>query len=230
MQTMARKTATRAGRCLMPNAQHNSLVIASGMPTNTTARKTRKMAHIMRLSAYAAAVVLASTCAVSAQTIGGQTSGPHWTPTGTVSSSSHSAGQSVGGLTAIPVARGGVNLSGWVNGFALASPGGNAGAYVVRLYNGSPAGGSYTCTDNVAFVDTAAAKALLIANPFTLTAAAPSQTTGDSATYASLASIAWPFAITSGTGVSIYACVIAGATDTADENNPLQLLATVSQN
>ena len=155
------------------------------------------------------------------------TVGVIWQATGAVAASSHAAGTSVGGLTAITVARN-AGLGGWITGVELISPGGNTGSYVVRIYQSNPAGGAYTCTDNAAFVDTAAAKALLLFNPFVMTPTAPAVTTGDSATYAAQLNVAWPF-VTS-TVPNIYVCVVTVAADTLDESNPLLLSPDVVQN
>lgn len=155
------------------------------------------------------------------------TPGGGWQATGAVAASSHAAGTSIGGLTAISVARS-PGLGGWINGIGMQSPGGSVGSYVVRVYQSNPNGGAYTCSDNAAFVDTAAAKTLLVFNPFTLTPQAPAVTTGDTTTYAALVGVAGPFTTSGST--NIYVCVLTVATDTADQNNPLLLSLNVVQN
>jgi hypothetical protein len=93
---------------------------------------------------------------------------------------SHTAGQSVGGLFTIPVARinGG---SGAVSRFFGHSNGGDVGQLQWKIWDKNPA--STTCTDNVAFVGNATDDLHLIATPFTLTPLLNSQTQGDAKTY-----------------------------------------------
>lgn len=150
------------------------------------------------------------------------------TALGTVNSSSHAAGTSVGGLISVPVARvaGG---SGIITNFSWTSPGGATVQYVVRIWQKNPAG--TTCTDQTAFVGNATDDRQLIVPPFAITPAAPANTTGDSKTYASVAGVTWDYknADTS-PGQNLYVCVMTTATDTADENSSPVVMLSGPQN
>lgn len=140
------------------------------------------------------------------------------TQTATPANSSHAAGQSVGGLFTFPMARiaGG---SGDLLQFVWQSTGGATVTYQVRLWDKNPA--SSTCTDNTAYVSNATDDKHLLVPPFTVTAAAPTNTTGDSKTYANyqfVPPLSWRNQDTTKT-VNLYACVVTTATDTADDNN-----------
>jgi hypothetical protein len=179
----------------------------------------------------AACAALASGAAMAQTTNNGPgtnpTFGAVWQATGVVANSSHAGGTSIGGLTAINAARN-AGLGGWITGFNMISPGASVGSYVVRLYQSSPAAGAFACADNAAFVDTSAAKLLLIAPPFTIAPAAPGSTTGDAATYGQIANVAWPFLAS--VNQNVYACVVTVSADTADQANPLILGLDVVQN
>jgi hypothetical protein len=111
--------------------------------------------------------------------LGGFDSGPVQV-SATVNSSSHSAGQSLGGLITLPVARvaGG---SGGLSALAYKSGAGSTGQVVLRIWEKSPA--NTTCTDNAAFVGSAVDDAFLLIPPVALTPAASAVTTGDANTY-----------------------------------------------
>ena len=147
--------------------------------------------------------------------VGGFDSGPVQV-SASVNSSSHSAGQSLGGLITLSVARtnGG---SGGLSVIAYKSSKGSTGQVVMRIWDKSPA--NSTCTDNTAFAGSATDDAFLLVPPFALTPAAPAVTTGDANTYASLLPGRISF-VTSDTsaGNSLYACVVTVATDTTDES------------
>jgi hypothetical protein len=136
--------------------------------------------------------------------------------TAAVNSSSHSAGQSLGGLISVPIARisGGAGI---ITQVAWVSPGGSTGQIVVRIWQRKPA--STTCTDNTAYAGNATDDLYLITPPFALTPAAPAVTTGDSKTYASLTGQTFDFKNQDlAASVNLYACVITVSTDTADES------------
>jgi hypothetical protein len=141
-----------------------------------------------------------------------------------VSGSSHAAGVSVGGLFTIPVARiaGG---SGIITNFSWTSPGGATVTYAVRIWDKNPA--STTCTDNTNFAGNATDDMNLIVPPFSITPAPPGSTQGDAKTYASVAGITWDYKnADSPASQNLYGCVVATATDTADENtSPVMMLA-----
>ena len=130
----------------------------------------------------------------------------------------HAAGSSVGGLFSIPVARtpGGGAI---VTQFMWISSGGATTQLLVRLWDVKPSG-STTCTDQTAFVSNATDDTHLITIPFTVTPAAPANTTGDAKTYA-VNGFTPPISIRNQDASQtqyVYACVLTTATDTADES------------
>jgi hypothetical protein len=157
--------------------------------------------------------------------IGGYDSGPV-TATGTVNSSSHGAGVSVGGLITVPWARinGG---SGIITNFSWTSPGGAVVQYVVRIWAKFPA--STTCTDNTNFAGNATDDRALITPPFAITPAAPASTQGDAKTYASQTGVTWDFRNQDNT-LNAYVCVVTTATDTADESTSPVVMLSGPQN
>jgi hypothetical protein len=138
----------------------------------------------------------------------------------------HNAGSSVAGLQAIAAARG-TGLAGWINQFTINSTTAGTNQLLVRLYKSTPAGGAYACTDGSAFVDTAAARALLITQPFSITMAAPANTTGDATAYGTNQGVWWPF-VTSG-NANVYACVVAVANDTTDVGSTIMFSVAALQ-
>lgn len=150
------------------------------------------------------------------------------TAAGTVNSSSHSAGQSVGGLISVPIARiaGG---SGIITNFSWTSPGGATVQYVVRVWQKNPA--STTCTDNSAFAGNANDDKNLIVPPFAITPAAPASTTGDAKTYAAVTGVTWDYKnVDTSPGQNLYVCVVTTATDTADESTSPVVMLSGPQN
>lgn len=148
--------------------------------------------------------------------------------TATPVNSSHAAGTSIGGLFSVALARtaGG---SGIITNFNYKSTGGSTGQLVARIWQKNPS--SSTCTDNVAFVSSNTDDANLITSPFSITPAAPSVTTGDSATYISIQGVTWDYKNLDTTpGLNIYICLITVATDTADQNNSVRVQLSGPQN
>ena len=153
---------------------------------------------------------------------------------GTVNSSSHASGVSVGGLITVPVARLAGN-SGIITNFQWVSPGGATNAYTVRVWQKLPS--HTTCLDNTNYVGDAGANgrlpddASLVTTPFTITPAAPGSTQGDAKTYASVTVVSWDYKnADSSPSQNIYVCVVANATDTADENTSPYVLLSGPQN
>lgn len=172
--------------------------------------------------------------------------------TGTPANSSHAAGTVVGpaagtlvgpngrpvtqltgnqsGVFVLPISR---VASGSVTGqsnivtqFAMTSSGGSTGQYVVRIWTQPPV--NTTCVDNTAFAGNFATDDnYLMTPPFALTPAAPTSTTGDTSTYASLTVQTFDFSSPQGFA---YVCLQAVATDTADENKPIRVMMSGPQN
>ena len=123
---------------------------------------------------------------------GGYDSGTSPVQSATPANASHTAGQSVGGLYSIPIARtnGG---SGLLEQITLTSVGGDTPTLQVRLWDRAPTNSSFACTDNAAYAagsgstggTVGADQSHLLTPPFTITLAAPGTTTGDAYTYAS---------------------------------------------
>lgn len=156
----------------------------------------------------------------------GFSSGPV-TATATPANSSHAAGTSIGGLFTLAVGRA-TGTSGRVTNFGWGSAGTSVGQLVVRIWDRNPT--NTTCTDNSAFVGSAADDARLIAGsqPFAITPAAPAVTTGDTYSYASIIGVSWEF-LTSG-NANLYVCAITVATDTADQNKLVRVMLSGPQN
>jgi hypothetical protein len=155
------------------------------------------------------------------ETVSGYDSGPV-TATGVVNASSHAAGQSIGGLMTVNIARyyGGEGI---ITTFSLMSPGGSTGQYVVRLWAKNPV--NTTCADNTAFSGSATDDAFLIVPPFSVTPSAPAVTTGDAKTYASLQGLTWDFRNQDANpGIGLYVCVVTVSTDTADESTSITVM------
>jgi len=141
------------------------------------------------------------------------------TGTGTVNSSSHAAGSSVGGLIAIPVGYAGI-----ITNFMWQSPNGSTGVLVVRIWAWKPTG--TTCTDQTAFVSSATDDKHLITPPFSVTPAAPGVTTGDAKTYGSVTQVTWDYSNQDNPNLNstapsnnLYVCAVTVATDTVDESS-----------
>ena len=156
-----------------------------------------------------------------AQQVGGFDTGSSAFAEATPANSSHASGVSLGGLFQIPIARvpGG---SGIITNLLLKSAGGATSAITFRLWDVNPV--NTTCTDNSAFAGSDTDDKHLIATPFTLTPAAPSVTTGDSATYATATNLSIDFK-NQDTNLTkiVYACLVLGGTDTADEAQKVRL-------
>lgn len=143
------------------------------------------------------------------------------TATGTGGSTSHLAGDSVGGLLSIPVVRtsGG---SGIITNFALIDAGGSTNALVVRIWQKNPS--STTCTDDSPFASNATDDLSLIVPPFSVTPSAPAVTTGDAKTYASVAQVTWDYKNASST-TNLYVCLVTVSTQTISGANQSVMLS-----
>lgn len=144
------------------------------------------------------------------------------------------------GLFIIPIGRivGGSNI---ITNFLWKSVNGDTTIKQGRLYSAKPV--NTTCNNGSAFVGSDVDDAYLIGpGPFTFTPAAPTVTTGDSATYANLTSLTWDFhnqdSNPAGNAVSnailpsinVYLCVIAGASDTLDVSHAVRATLSGPQN
>jgi len=147
----------------------------------------------------------------------------------TPANASHAAGTSVGGLFSVPIARvpGG---SGIATNLFWKFTGGGTGSYVVRLWSVQPT--NTTCTDNVAYSQSNEQDdRFLIVPPFTITAAAPGNTTGDSASYAQQLGITFDYRNLDSTRTpNIYECLVTTGIDTADENKLIRAYGSGPQN
>ena len=132
----------------------------------------------------------------------------------TPANSSHAAGVSVGGLFTFPFLRA-AGTTGGITEIWIKSAGGYTGGYYVYLWNKKPAS---TCTDNSAFSFSASDATHLIAAPILLTPSVGA--TNDTASYVQTNGFYLPVqnADTTPTTVNVYGCLIAAATDTADQN------------
>lgn len=184
--------------------------------------------RLFKLSA-SCAVILALTCSQSReQTIGSYDLGPI-TAQATPANSSHAAGVSIGGLFVVPLAQNVTNPSGILTSFFWKSVGGDTGAKVGRIWTKNPT--NTTCTDNTNFAGSDTDDVFLITPPFSFTPAAPANTTGDSATYASVLGNTWDYKNSdSPLTKNLYVCVVTGATDTSDENKIVRVTLSGPQN
>jgi hypothetical protein len=98
------------------------------------------------------------------------------------------------------------------------------------LWQKTPA--NTTCTDNSAFVSSAADDANLIGGgPTTISFAAPANVTGDAKTYATLTGITWDYRNSDTTSSqNVYACLVTNAADTPGAGATLSLSASGPQN
>ena len=147
----------------------------------------------------------------------------------TPSSAAHSAGQAVGGLLTIPIARtaGGSGLITSILGW---SSWGSTNAYVLRLWQKTPA--NTTCADGSAFASSATDDSSLIGGgPTTISFNAPANVTGDPKTYATLTGITWDYKNSDTTSSqNVYACLITNAADTPGAGATLSLSLSGPQN
>ena len=156
--------------------------------------------------------------------VGGYDSGSSPIQTATPANSSHAAGVSIGGLFSIPIARtnGG---SGIATTLYWTSTGGAVTQLLVRLWDKNPT--NTTCTDNTAFAESATDDQHLLITPFTMTPAAPVNTTGDTNTYITVAGLTLSFKNQDAVATkNVYACVLTTSTDTADENKAVYINLT----
>ena len=150
-----------------------------------------RLAHLEALLANVGSPFQASG-SIGNTNFGGYDSGTAATTPATPANASHTAGQSVGGLYALPYARtnGG---SGLLEHITLMSVGGDTPTLQVRLWDRAPTNSNFACTDNAAYAagsgstggTVVADQAHLLTPPFTITLAAPTAITGDAYTYAS---------------------------------------------
>lgn len=211
----------------------------------------------MKITATLALVgLLLASPALAQQPVIGFESGPS-AVTATPGSSSHAAGVAVGanstspnvttsegvitnaaqqgtlgsGLFVIPVARvAGASMI--ITQHSITSSGGyvGSGGYLVRAWSRWPQ--NTTCQDNVNFAGNFSIDdAYLITPPFAVAMAAPSNTTGDAASYGSVTVQTYDFEnVDSPATRNIYLCLVALATDTADESKPVRVMVSGPQN
>jgi hypothetical protein len=175
----------------------------------------------MKFACALAVAALLPTAAAAQQSLN---TGSAPVQTFTAANASHVAGKGVGAQTAttlgalisVPIARapGG---SGLALQLQVDSAGGDTAALQVRIWDVLPSVGT-TCEDNTAFVSNASDDSHLITPPFLLSAlAAPTNTTGDAKTYAS---ISWspPLSFRNQDATTrtnnVYICLVATATFT----------------
>lgn len=143
------------------------------------------------------------------------------TASATPANSSHAAGVSVGGLYTVALARtlGGAGI---LTNFSVKSVGGYTGSYVARIWSKNPT--NSTCTDNTNFSGSDTDDPYLITPAFTVTPVAPANTQGDSATYGvgPVSAVSYANQDTTGTK-NLYVCLVATATDTADQNKVVRV-------
>lgn len=144
-----------------------------------------------------------------------------------VANASHAAGTSVGGLFTVPLPRtaGGSAANGGEGAITVVgvrSTGGNTAGYQVYLFN-KKISASSGCQDNATFTLAASdALNLIGTSPITLTGAVPS--TVDTASYAYLSGVYFSYSNADSPGTAnVYGCLVAVATDTADENSTVAL-------
>jgi hypothetical protein len=178
------------------------------------------------LAAAALAPLFASGAALAQQSVdSGSNPGVSCTAAASIS-----AGQAVCGLLQIPLARlaGG---SGEIENVLLISAGGSTVSQLVRFWDRKPT--STTCTAGAAFVSNFNDDLHLIGpGPFSLVPSAPANTTGDAKTYASQ-TFTPPISFwnqDSPTTTYVYACIVAGAADTADQSNSVGLVPSGPRN
>lgn len=123
----------------------------------------------------------------------------------TPANDSHTAGQAMGSLFSVALARA-AGGSGIITNFGLRSAGGLTVQMVVRIWQKNPA--NTTCTDSADFAGSATDDAFLVVPPFSVTPAAPAVVTGDAATYAAASGVTWDYknADTS-PGQNVYVCL-----------------------
>jgi hypothetical protein len=148
--------------------------------------------------------------------------------TATPASSAHSAGQSIGGLFSVPIAR--VNGgSGIVSGIHVWTSWGSTATYVLRLWQKNPA--NTTCTDGSSFSGSAIDDANLIVGPTALQFNAPLNTTGDSKTYADLTALSLDYKNADGTTTqNLYACLVTNSSDSPGSSATLSVGLAGPQN
>ena len=143
-------------------------------------------------------------------------------------SSSHATGTSIGGLFTIKLARSNGG-SGEVENVTWASTGGATVSLLFRFWDKKPVA---TCNDGAAYVSSTADTAHNLIQPQVMTVAAPTYTGTDPTTYGTL-SFSPPMSFRNQDVTAtqnIYACVLALATDTADDSSTVYLIATGPQN
>lgn len=161
---------------------------------------------------------------------GGGDSGPV-SVSASPANSSHAAGTSVGGLFTIPIVRT-LGGSGIITNFMWKSVAGSTGSAVVRIWSKKPIASN--CTDNAAFQGATGDDLYLITPPFSIAPAAPSVTTGDSSTYASVQGVTWDYAnadsVWNAPTVNLYACVVTVSTDSTDGGSTVVIMLSGPQN
>lgn len=186
----------------------------------------------MRLRAFmplaAAAALLLGSGAANAQQVGGFDSGTKAAVSCT-GAPTISSGQALCNLLQIPLARY-AGQSGEIENLLWISAGGDTTAKLVRIWDVQPT--HTTCTGGQAFVSNFADDLHLVTPPISLSPSAPAVTTGDAKTYAT-ASFAPPISYANQDAsptAYVYACVTAGASDTADANGQVGLVLSGPRN
>ena len=167
----------------------------------------------MRMKLALAALLCSTALANAAQT-GGYDNGIPFTPT--ITATTYSSGQSMGGLQTVQVFRT-TTYTAWIfDNFQLTSKGGNTGAMTVYTYDTKPIG---TCTDTQAFVENAADIAKRFMAPFVLTPAVVGA--GASSATGQLTQVVSGQNHDSPQTQNLYICIVAGASITAGSTSDL---------
>ena len=148
--------------------------------------------------------------------VGGYDSGTSPAQTATPANASHPAGQSVGGLFSVPLARANGG-GGQLEQITFMSVGGDTPTLLVRVWDRKPTSGSFACADNAAYVaGSTTDDSHLLTPPFTVTLVAPTTATGDAKTYG-YAVFSPPLSFKnqdSATTQDLYVCALATSTFT----------------
>jgi len=179
-------------------------------------------------TAAANAIAIQGVALGQAVPVSGYDSGPI-TASATPANASHTAGQSVGGLFSVGVARitGG---SGIITSILFKDTNGVAESYVLRVWSKNPT--NTTCADNTNFAGSATDDQYLIGGgPVSIATAVPASTQGDSAVYAALTGLTWDYKNADGTATqNVYVCLVTTATYTPAASKLVYVTVSGPQN
>jgi hypothetical protein len=223
-------TGTSNGLKVDPSAVTQPISAASLPLPSGAATSANQATGNTSLATIAAntATTAAGTTASSAQAIQGVTNGVPVPVSGSIAvqgydsgvvrvsatpgSGAHAAGQSVGGLFSIPIARvnGGSGIITTVQAYTSWN---SQATYLLRLWQRNPV--NTTCTDGSAFVGSNTDNAYLITPPLALQFNTPAPSTGDGNSYANQSAASIDYKNVDGTTTqNVYACLVTNASDT----------------